>query len=176
MRINKIILSVSAVLFLAGCAATSRRELDTEIQDLHRQMNSLSAQAQQKDEQITSLQRSLEDKSKEENLQAQLKEKERLASSLQKALDKEAKEKAKLAERLDVLTGKYRSASNAYVKQVQIALQNAGYGPGAIDGRMGSRSKKAIRDFQKDNGLNITGKIDKSTWEKLRIYLHRKVK
>ena len=48
MRINKIILSVSAVLFLAGCAAVSRRELDTEIQDLHRQMNSLSAQAQQK--------------------------------------------------------------------------------------------------------------------------------
>ncbi|OGX10795.1 MAG: hypothetical protein A2Y42_02035 [Omnitrophica WOR_2 bacterium GWB2_45_9] len=62
------------------------------------------------------------------------------------------------------------------MKQIQIALQNAGYDPGVIDGLMGSRSRKAIRDFQKDNGLDITGKIDKATWEKLRIYLHRKVK
>lgn len=176
MRTHTMILSVSAVLFLAGCAVTSRKELDSEIQDLHRQMNSLSAQAQQKDEQIASLQRSLEDKSKEEGLQAQLKEKERLASSLQKALDKEAKERAKLAERLDVLTGKYKASPHASTKQVQIALRNAGYDSGAIDGLMGSRSRKAIRDFQKDNGLAITGKIDKPTWEKLRIYLHHKVK
>ena len=91
-------------------------------------------------------------------------------------MDKEAKERAKLAERLDALTGKYKPTPNSSIKQIQIALQNAGYDPGAIDGLMGSRSRKAIRDFQKDNGLDITGKIDKVTWEKLRIYLHRKVK
>ncbi|MDO8748184.1 MAG: peptidoglycan-binding protein [Candidatus Omnitrophota bacterium] len=176
MRINKIILLVSTVLFLAGCATVSRKELDEEIQDLRRQMSSLSTQAQQKDEQIASLERSLGDKSKEESLQAQLKEKERLAASLQEALDKEAKERAQLAERLDALTGKSKPTPNSSIKQIQIALQNAGYDPGAIDGLMGSRSRKAIRDFQKDNGLDITGKIDKATWEKLRIYLHRKVK
>ncbi len=167
MRINKIILSVSTVLFLAGCATVSRKELDEEIQDLRRQMSSLSTQAQQKDEQIASLERSLGDKSKEESLQA---------ASLQEALDKEAKERARLAERLDALTGKSKPTPNSSIKQIQIALQNAGYDPGAIDGLMGSRSRKAIRDFQKDNGLNITGKIDKATWEKLRIYLHHKVK
>ena len=176
MRINKTMLLIQAVLLLAGCATVSRRELDEEIQDLRRQMSSLSTQAKQKDEQIASLERSLNDKSVDEKIQAELKEKERLVSSLQEALDKEAKERAKLAERLDVLTGKYKPTPNSSIKQIQIALQNAGYDPGAIDGLMGSRSRKAIRDFQKDNGLDITGKIDKVTWEKLRIYLHRKVK
>ncbi|MEK6564766.1 MAG: peptidoglycan-binding protein [Candidatus Omnitrophota bacterium] len=176
MRINKTMLLIQAVLLLAGCATVSRRELDEEIQDLRRQMSSLSTQAKQKDEQIASLERSLNDKSVDEKIQAELKEKERLVSSLQEALDKEAKERAKLAERLDVLTGKYKPTPNSSIKQIQIALQNAGYDPGAIDGLMGSRSRKAIRDFQKDNGLEITGKIDKATWEKLRIYLHRKVK
>ena len=176
MRINKTMLLIQAVLLLAGCATVSRRELDEEIQDLRRQMSSLSTQAKQKDEQIASLERSLNDKSVDEKIQAELKEKERLVSSLQEALDKEAKERAKLAERLDVLTGKYKPTPNSSIKQIQIALQNAGYDSGAIDGLMGSRSRKAIRDFQKDNGLEITGKIDKATWEKLRIYLHRKVK
>ena len=176
MRINKTILLIQAVLFLAGCATVSRKELDEEIQDLRRQMSSLSNQAQQKDEQIASLERSLGDKSKEESLQAQLKEKERLAASLQEALDKEAKERAQLAERLDALTGKSKPTPNSSIKQIQIALQNAGYDPGVIDGLMGSRSRKAIRDFQKDNGLDITGKIDKATWEKLKIYLRHKVK
>lgn len=176
MRINKIMLLSQAVLLLAGCATVSRKALDDEIQDLRRQVGSLSAQSQQKDEQISSLQRSLSDKSVEEKLQAELKEKERLASSLQEALDKEAKERAVLSERLDALTGKYKPTAKSSVKQVQVALQNAGYDPGAIDGLMGSRSRKAIRDFQRDNGLEITGKIDKATWEKLRIYLHRRVK
>ena len=48
MRINKAIVLVSTVLFLAGCATVSRQELDEEIQDLRRQMSSLSTQAQQK--------------------------------------------------------------------------------------------------------------------------------
>lgn len=156
MRFNKTLVLISAVFFLTGCAASPRRTLDAEIKDLRRQVNSLSVLNQQKDEQI--------------------KEKERLASSLGEALDKEAKERAKLAQQLDVLTGKYNATPHASIKQIQVALRNAGYDPGTTDGLMGSRSRKAIRDFQKDNGLDITGKIDKAAWEKLKIYLHRKVK
>ena len=42
-------------------------------------------------------------------------------------------------------------------KEVQIALSNAGYYGGPIDGKLGPKSKKAIREFQADNGLKVDG-------------------
>ena len=56
-------------------------------------------------------------------------------------------------------------------QKVQIALQNAGYYNGAIDGKLGSGSKKAIKDFQKDHDLESDGIIGKKTWAELKNYL-----
>ena len=55
--------------------------------------------------------------------------------------------------------------------KVQQALKNAGYYNGAIDGRLGSGSKQAIRDFQEDQGLAVDGLIGKKTWDALKTYL-----
>ena len=55
------------------------------------------------------------------------------------------------------------------VEDVQWALWEQGYYQGAIDGIPGPKTEQAIRDYQRDAGLPITGKIDskitgKTTW------------
>jgi len=58
-------------------------------------------------------------------------------------------------------------------EQIQQALKNAGLYAGEIDGKIGPKSKKAIRDFQAQNGLTVDGKVGPKTWEKLGIYLNQ---
>ena len=55
--------------------------------------------------------------------------------------------------------------------QIQTALKNAGYEPGTIDGKLGAKSKKAIKDFQAANGLKADGRVGAKTWAKLSNYL-----
>ncbi|NIV98655.1 hypothetical protein GWN26_05700, partial [Candidatus Saccharibacteria bacterium] len=47
------------------------------------------------------------------------------------------------------------------VYQVQKKLKELGYDPGAIDGIWGKKTTSAIRRFQRDNGLHVTGQLDK---------------
>ncbi len=61
-------------------------------------------------------------------------------------------------------------------KQVQIALRNAGYNPGKIDGKMGKLTRDAIKAFQKANNLTPDGKAGKQTWKLLKEYLYKKSK
>lgn len=56
-------------------------------------------------------------------------------------------------------------------KQIQEALKNAGYYDGATDGKIGPKTKAAIMDFQKDNGLKVDGVAGRNTKEKLLKYL-----
>lgn len=66
--------------------------------------------------------------------------------------------------------------SRPSAKQIQMALRNAGYNPGSIDGRMGRQTKDAIKAFQKDNNLVADGKAGKETWNLLKEYLYKKIK
>ncbi len=50
------------------------------------------------------------------------------------------------------------SADNR-ISQIQVALNNLGYGPLEVDGLIGSATAKAIRRFELNRGLPITGKI-----------------
>ena len=43
------------------------------------------------------------------------------------------------------------------VRQIQTALQNQGYDPGSVDGIYGEKTEKAVRQFQKDQGLAVDG-------------------
>ncbi len=172
----RIIAAGFCLLTLSGCATTSA---PNELDDLRRQMNVMEGRVQEKDRQIEQLQENINkvkaDSREIGELQSQLEARNKELTSLQEALDRESKEKALLAERIDVLMGQYkRPESTNYTRQIQLALKNAGFDPGAIDGVMGSRTRKAIRYFQKANNLPITGKIDKNTWARLRKYLHVK--
>jgi murein L,D-transpeptidase YcbB/YkuD len=59
----------------------------------------------------------------------------------------------------------------ARVQQIQLALKAAGFDPGSSDGKLGPRTKAAVRDFQQANGLNPDGKVGPRTWSKLEPYL-----
>jgi peptidoglycan hydrolase-like protein with peptidoglycan-binding domain len=55
--------------------------------------------------------------------------------------------------------------------EVQTALKSAGFYAGNLDGKIGPKSKKAIEEFQKANGLKADGKVGPKTWELLAKYL-----
>lgn len=57
-------------------------------------------------------------------------------------------------------------------EEIQTALKNAGYYAGSIDGKLGQKSKKAIESFQRDNGLEVDGKVGPKTWDKLKARLN----
>ena len=56
-------------------------------------------------------------------------------------------------------------------RDIQIALQNAGFYKGRIDGDIGPLTKTAIREFQAANGLEIDGVVGPKTWAVLSKYL-----
>jgi murein L,D-transpeptidase YcbB/YkuD len=105
-------------------------------------------------------------------LESQLRDKDNEIYSLQEALNQANAEK-EISARKKIST-EVKSRPNT--KQIQAALANAGFNPGAIDGRMGRQTRDAIRAFQRANGLTADGKVGKKTWELLRVYLEKKIK
>ena len=67
------------------------------------------------------------------------------------------------------------SKDKAMVKKIQVALKKNGYSriyKGSylkIDGVYEKLTEKAVKQFQKDKGLKVTGKVDESTAKKLKI-------
>ncbi len=52
---------------------------------------------------------------------------------------------------------------------VQDSLARRGYYDGPVDGVVGSGTRSAIREFQRDNGLPVTGRIDSQLVQTLQI-------
>jgi len=60
---------------------------------------------------------------------------------------------------------------NPSIQAIQEALRNAGLYTGELDGVLGPKTKRAIREFQSMNNLTIDGKVGRKTWAKLKPYL-----
>lgn len=60
-------------------------------------------------------------------------------------------------------------------KEIQTALKNANFYTGGVDGKIGPKTKKAIEEFQKANGLQADGKVGPKTWAALSKYLNTAV-
>ena len=58
----------------------------------------------------------------------------------------------------------------ARIKKAQEVLNSLGYSAGTPDGKVGNKTKIAIKQFQGDNGLNPTGRFDKVTLDTLLSY------
>jgi Putative peptidoglycan binding domain len=56
------------------------------------------------------------------------------------------------------------------IANVQLALQEAGYYGGPITGSLGVETRAALANYQRDQGLLITGAIDEPTIESLGLY------
>lgn len=66
-------------------------------------------------------------------------------------------------------TGASDTGTSDTIKQVQQALNDLGYDAGEADGVMGQKTKAAVEQFQKDNGLVVDGIIGKQVKDKLGI-------
>ena len=69
--------------------------------------------------------------------------------------------------------GIYRTPSGFSLPSIDIqrALKNAGYYNGTVDGKIGPRTRDAVKAFQGENGLEADGVIGRTTWGKLKSYL-----
>ena len=59
------------------------------------------------------------------------------------------------------------SPINGELFHAQVLLDSAGFSPGVIDGRKGTSLTQAIKGFQEANGLQVSGKLDGPTRQKL---------
>lgn len=60
-----------------------------------------------------------------------------------------------------------KGSSGAVVSQIQTKLKNWGYYAGDVDGVYGSATERAVRAFQRKNGLTADGKAGAQTLEAL---------
>ena len=133
-----LFLSLLGIFVLTGCATTRPKPADSS--DLSAQVAELQSELQTKDQQIQDLQYQLT--SYEESIKAEP------AGSGGKSILIRVK--------------------GVSVKDLQTALAKAGYDPGSIDGRMGKKTKSAIKAFQKKNGLKADGVVGDKTWALLK--------
>jgi peptidoglycan hydrolase-like protein with peptidoglycan-binding domain len=61
--------------------------------------------------------------------------------------------------------------ARAYVIGLQEELVAHGYNPGPVDGEFGSRTERAIRQYQQDAGLLVTGVASKELLEHMKFAL-----
>jgi hypothetical protein len=54
-------------------------------------------------------------------------------------------------------------------RMLQLRLREAGYDPGPIDGKFGQQTKAALCQFQRQQGLRITGELDDASRKALKI-------
>jgi peptidoglycan hydrolase-like protein with peptidoglycan-binding domain len=78
--------------------------------------------------------------------------------------------------RIDAVGGGVASAPSVLnekptSRRIQSALKQAGFYDGNIDGKVGPRTKEAIRTFQQANGLKVDGKVGPQTWTQLSRYV-----
>ncbi len=67
----------------------------------------------------------------------------------------------------------YPSSTKSFTheQEIQTALKNLGLYTGKIDGKIGPGTKRAIEEFQKQNGLKVDGKVGPKTWSALSQHL-----
>jgi peptidoglycan hydrolase-like protein with peptidoglycan-binding domain len=53
------------------------------------------------------------------------------------------------------------------VAQAQIKLNALGFKVGAADGKIGAKTRAALKSFQRKHGIAVSGELDATTSEKL---------
>jgi len=140
---KSIAVGILFIMLLTGCATTQRGQ-GIKTQELQNHVNYLELELKRKNQEINRLESELE---KTQYVT--------LSSDDQKIGYKESEAPKEIP-----------------IKQVQIALNKAGFYKGDVDGKQGPRTKAAIKAFQKAQGLKIDGVVGKATWQALSRYLN----
>lgn len=152
---GRLFLIVSLIFILTGCATGRRLQvletktevLDSKVGSLEQRQNTMEAQTGESRESVGYLKGKVEEMPKAlqgETVMGQRLNRGYLYNSHKRTLSK---------------------------KEIQIALKNAGFYHGKIDGKIGKNTKIAIKEFQKTNGLKPDGKIGGMTRALLSQYL-----
>ncbi len=131
---------LAGAVLVSGCATTRPRKAAQE--DLPSQVQALQTEVRAKDQQIQDLQYQLD--SQQQSLSG--------GSSFSSSGGR----------------SKLIRVSGVSVTDVQKALSRAGFDPGPVDGRMGKKTKSAIKQFQKRSNLQADGVVGEKTWSLLR--------
>ncbi len=132
---------LASLVFIAGCA-TTRAKRDTTA-DLQSQVTELRSQLQTKDQEI-------------QELQARLESNDRAIQNVPTYAGS------------NISSSSLIRVSGVSVKDVQQALARAGLDPGPVDGRMGKKTKAAIKEFQRSHHLRADGIVGEKTWSLLK--------
>ena len=150
--IARLTLGLVFLLAMGGCASTQKK---TSVSQLQLQVGNLEAQLREKDQELSDLRDEIDDLTQEVRKDGDAAEaRESLQEYSSASFDKK---------------GIIRVTANP--SDIQQALKNAGYYDGAIDSKIGHKTKKAISAFQADHGLKADGIIGKRTWAELSTYL-----
>jgi murein L,D-transpeptidase YcbB/YkuD len=152
--VNKQMFFVAiAAISLVGCATTKSQPMTT---DLQMRVGELERELETKDEKIKDLEYTVKDLTYEVD---------RLKTGTSRATSdrSEGRKSSSTDDRIVRVS--------ASPQEVQQALKKAGYYKGPIDGNIGSGTKSAISQFQRDKGLKADGVIGQKTWSELKAFL-----
>lgn len=92
-------------------------------------------------------------------------------AGVEKTKDAAAKVEDKIEDKAkdvkDRMLGRNGATKQQNVMTAQQALKDKGHDPGTIDGKMGPHTRAALADYQKAEGLKVTGRLDGDTRVKL---------
>jgi murein L,D-transpeptidase YcbB/YkuD len=148
------------ISFVSGCATTSQ---STAVNQLELRVAQLERKLDERDSEMEGLRYEIEE------LVNQLLPGEGSSISELKAESKAIKTAPSSASTTKNNKGIIRVPVTP--QQVQTALKNAGYYDGAIDGKIGSKTRKSIENFQKDHDLLSDGIVGRKTWSEMQHYV-----
>ena len=130
----------SVAFMITGCATTRPKPA---APDANAQLQSMQTQMQAKDQEIQDLRYQLD--------------------SHQQALSNNFASGS--SDKKNILR-----AAGVQPVDLQKALLRAGFDPGPIDGRLGKKTRSAVKAFQKKNKLTADGVVGEKTWAALKSY------
>jgi len=93
---------------------------------------------------------------------------EKIKETGEKVKDKAVEIKDKTKEKVvGDKDGMDKSGHSAKVRTAQQALADKGYNPGPVDGLMGPKTRAAVQEFQRKEGLEASGQLDMKTMSRL---------
>lgn len=143
----RVLTAIIAVFIIAGCSSTPKK-MQQEVTGIKTRVDTLESRV----EGVESKQADVEKTTAEQ------------AQALEELKTSKTMEKSNIS--VKVRDGQPSSS----VRGIQTALKNAGFYSGNIDGVKGKGTRKAIRDFQKANGLKADGVVGPKTRELLNKY------
>ena len=139
-----MMLALSLVLFLTGCAKKAQQETSAVPQEMM-------------EDTATTTQQTAADQT-----QADQSNPSQTAGTL---------ESQDAAQDLAGSSQQIAQTANPSSQDIQQALKNLGLYDGSIDGNIGAKTKRAIREFQAQNDLKVDGKVGPKTWARLQTQL-----